>query len=56
MSRILAIVATVAALTTTVSAAGPMEDVTAATQSWIDAMNARDPERVVALYDPEAVL
>ena len=36
--------------------AGPKEDVTAATQAWIDAMNSHDPERVVALYDPEAVL
>ncbi len=36
--------------------AGPKEDVAAATQAWIDAMNSHDPERVVALYDPEAVL
>jgi uncharacterized protein (TIGR02246 family) len=36
--------------------AGPKEDVTAATQAWIDAMNSHDPERVVTLYDPEAVL
>jgi uncharacterized protein (TIGR02246 family) len=36
--------------------AGPNEDVAAATQGWIDAMNSRDPERVVVLYDPEAVL
>jgi hypothetical protein len=38
------------------TAAGPKEDVAAATQAWIDAMNSHDPERVVALYDPEAVL
>ena len=36
--------------------AGPKEEVAAATQAWIEAMNSRDPERVVALYDPEAVL
>jgi uncharacterized protein (TIGR02246 family) len=36
--------------------AGPKEDVAAATRAWIEAMNSRDPERVVVLYDPEAVL
>ena len=36
--------------------AGPREDVSAATQMWIDGMNGHDAERVVALYDPEAVL
>jgi uncharacterized protein (TIGR02246 family) len=36
--------------------AGPKEEVGAATQSWIDGMNRHDAERVVALYDPEAVL
>jgi len=36
--------------------AGPKEDVAAATQAWIDAVNSHDPERVVVLYDPEAVL
>lgn len=39
-----------------VATAGPKEDVTAATQEWADAFNSRDPERVLALYDPEAVL
>jgi uncharacterized protein (TIGR02246 family) len=38
------------------AAAGPKEDVSAATQSWIDGMNGHDAERVVALYDEEAVL
>jgi uncharacterized protein (TIGR02246 family) len=37
-------------------AAEPKEEVAAATQAWIEAMNSRDSERVVALYDPEAVL
>jgi uncharacterized protein (TIGR02246 family) len=36
--------------------AGPKEDVAAATQAWIDAMNSRDTDRVIVLYDPEAVL
>ncbi len=36
--------------------AGPKEEVGAATQAWIDAMNSHDAQQVVALYDPEAVL
>lgn len=36
--------------------AGPREDVGAATQAWIDGMNSHNAERVVALYDAEAVL
>jgi uncharacterized protein (TIGR02246 family) len=36
--------------------AGPQEDVAAATQTWIEAMSARDSDRVAALYDPTAVL
>ena len=36
--------------------AGSKEDVAAATQAWIDGMNSHNAERVVALYDPEAVL
>lgn len=35
---------------------GPKDDVGAATQAWIDGMNGHDAERVVALYDSEAVL
>ena len=38
------------------SAAGPREEVAAATQAWADAFNSRDPERVLALYDSDAVL
>ena len=37
-------------------AAGPKEDVSAATQAWAEAFNSRNPERVLALYDSEAVL
>jgi uncharacterized protein (TIGR02246 family) len=36
--------------------AGPKEDIGAATQAWIDGMNSHVAERVVALYDAEAVL
>jgi uncharacterized protein (TIGR02246 family) len=36
--------------------AGPKEDVSAATQAWVDGMNSHNAERVVALYDAEAVL
>jgi uncharacterized protein (TIGR02246 family) len=36
--------------------AGPKEDVGAATQAWVDSMNSHNAERVVALYDAEAVL
>lgn len=37
-------------------AASPAEEIGAATQAWADAYNSRDPERVLALYDEEAVL
>ena len=36
--------------------AGPKDDVGAATQAWIDGMNSHNAERVVALYDAEAVV
>src|SRR2546425_5294271 len=36
--------------------AGPKEDVAAATQAWADAVNSKDVERILALYDAEAVL
>ncbi|HEX8740000.1 MAG TPA: SgcJ/EcaC family oxidoreductase [Casimicrobiaceae bacterium] len=36
--------------------AGPTEDVAAATQTWVDAMNRHDAKAVAALYDQEAVL
>ena len=36
--------------------AGPKEDVAAATQAWADAMTSHDVDRVLALYDAEAVL
>lgn len=39
-----------------VTLAGPKDDVGAAMQAWVDGMNSHNAERVVALYDPEAVL
>ena len=36
--------------------AAAKDDVSAATQAWIDAMNSRDPDKVIALYDSDAVL
>ena len=36
--------------------AGPSEDVAAATQAWADAFNAHDLEKILGLYDTEAVL
>ena len=38
------------------TASTPNDDVAAATQAWADAFNTRDPERVLALYDTDAVL
>jgi uncharacterized protein (TIGR02246 family) len=42
--------------TASFTAAGPKEEVAAATQAWVEAMTSHDQERVLALYDPEAVL
>jgi uncharacterized protein (TIGR02246 family) len=32
------------------------EEISALTAAWVDAFNSRDPARIVALYDPQAVL
>ena len=56
MQRTVLLMFVLALAPTGVSTAGPKEDVTAATQAWAEAFNSRDPERVLALYDPEAVL
>jgi uncharacterized protein (TIGR02246 family) len=34
----------------------PKDQVAAATAAWVEAFNSRDPARIAALYDPEAVL
>lgn len=57
MNRTLLIATTFLVLSTaSLSSAGHKEEVSAAMQSWIDAMNSHDIERVLALYDSEAVL
>lgn len=38
------------------SEAPPKDEVEAATVAWIDAFNSRDPARILALYEPDAVL
>lgn len=57
MNRIVALLTSLLILgCPSLTLAGPKEDVAAATQAWIDAMTSHEVERVVALYDPEAVL
>ena len=57
MRLILTLLASLVILTSgSLTVAGPHEDVAATMQAWIDAMNSHEPERVVALYDHEAVL
>ena len=36
-------------------AAGPADDVAAATRAWVAAYNSREPGQIVALYAPDAV-
>jgi hypothetical protein len=55
MQRTVLLMFVLALAPTGVSTAGPKEDVTAATQAWADAFNGRDPERILALYDPCSV-
>jgi len=56
MKRILLLVTTVVMLgVPALVLAGPKEDVAAATQAWVAAYDSRDPARITALYDPEAV-
>jgi uncharacterized protein (TIGR02246 family) len=37
------------------ASAGPQEDVNAATRAWVQAYNSRDPQKILALYAPDAV-
>jgi len=46
---------TVMAVSRGVTAAGPQDDVTAATRAWVEAYNSRDPQKILALYAPDAV-
>jgi uncharacterized protein (TIGR02246 family) len=43
-------------LSSVTAQAGSSEDVAAATQAWADAFNAHDLEKILGLYDTEAVL
>lgn len=57
MNRILSLVFSLLVFSSPALAlADAKEDVAAATKAWIDAMTAHDAGRVLALYDPEAVL
>ena len=56
-SVLLVLVALLSACATTAGGdSAAREQVAAATRAWIDAMGSHDQERVLALYDPEAVL
>ena len=44
------------AFVATDASAGPKEDVAAATTKWGDTLGQNDPDKVVALYAPDAVL
>jgi uncharacterized protein (TIGR02246 family) len=37
------------------AAAGPKEDVAAATHAWVEAFASHDPSRITALYAPDAI-
>ena len=39
-----------------VVSSAPKDDIATATQTWVDGMNSHNKERVIALYDQEAVL
>lgn len=57
MNRIVGLVVSLLILgSPSLTLAGPKEEVAAATQAWIDAMSSRDVERVLTLYDSDAVL
>jgi uncharacterized protein (TIGR02246 family) len=43
-------------VTAAVAAAGPKEDVAAATMQWVQILGQNDPDKVVLLYAPDAVL
>src|SRR3989441_11869832 len=56
MQRVVLLTFVLALSLTGVATAGPKEDVSAATQAWADAVNSKDVERILALYDAEALL
>jgi uncharacterized protein (TIGR02246 family) len=56
MRSFLFVVSLFASVIAPFATAAPADEVAAATQTWADAFNTRDPERVLALYETDAVL
>jgi uncharacterized protein (TIGR02246 family) len=54
--RFLAAFSAISLLIATSAVAGPKEDVAAATMKWGETLGQNDPDKVVALYAPDAVL
>ena len=54
--RLLFVLSTTLFLVATYAYAGPKEDVAAATMKWGETLGQNDPDKVVALYAPDAVL
>jgi uncharacterized protein (TIGR02246 family) len=54
--RFLAAFSAISLLIATSAVAGPKEDVAAATMKWGETLGQDDPDKVVALYAPDAVL
>src|ERR1700692_1799151 len=54
--RLLFVLGTTLFLVATRAVAGPKEDVAAATMKWGETLGQNDPDKVVALYAPDAVL
>jgi uncharacterized protein (TIGR02246 family) len=55
MKRIVLVVSLLVGALVPVTAAGPDEDVMAATRAWAAAYDSRDPQKILALYAPDAV-
>lgn len=55
MKRIVIVVSLLIGALVPVTAAGPDEDVMAATRAWAAAYDSRDPQKILALYAPDAV-
>jgi len=54
--RFLFVLSSILFLIATVASAGPKEDVAATTMKWGDTLGQNDPDKVVMLYAPDAVL
>ena len=54
--RFLAVFSAISLVIATSAVAGPKEDVAAATMKWGETLGQNDPDKVVALYAPDAVL